>query len=160
MSYRDIIPPVNFASREKIIAEMRAMANHEGDCLMWNRGTLFSGKIEYGYFQFDNTSYLAHRVMYALCNNVTVTSSMIIRHSCDCGLCIEGVHLIAGTYKDNARDMFIRGRATRRLTPEDVRLIRELYETGEHSQSDIARMFCALPVTIHNIVKKKTWQYL
>lgn len=46
------------------------------------------------------------------------------------------------------------------LTEDDVRLIRKLYATGEHSQASLARQFGVKKVALHNIVKRKSWRHV
>ena len=64
----------------------------------------------YGYASkaVDGT-HLAHRIMWMLVNG-PVPDGMVIRHTCDNPPCVNPLHLLVGSRKDNARDMVERDR--------------------------------------------------
>lgn len=62
----------------------------------------------YGRFSpYSNTSMCPHRFSFAL-NNFKIVP--LIRHKCDNRICVNPLHLIEGTQKDNVRDCINRGR--------------------------------------------------
>lgn len=79
-------------------------------CHLW-RGA--PGPGGYGLVQgsddYQGYSFLAHRVAWALYNNIE-PGQRVIRHSCDTPACCNPRHLIDGTHTDNTRDMNDRGR--------------------------------------------------
>ena len=85
---------------------------------------------------------------------------MYIRHSCHNRLCMNPAHLCIGTPKDNVQDMIRAGRdnlgRTAKLKPEDVRMLRREFRSGL-SQREIARKHSVHFVTVHNVVRRKTW---
>ena len=58
---------------------------------------------------------------------------------------------------------FVRPRGTSRrsrthkLTPDDVREIRRLYDTGEYTQTALADMYGCSGGTVYKIVHRKSW---
>lgn len=47
-----------------------------------------------------------------------------------------------------------------KLTEEEVRAIRNLYDMGAHKQADLAREFSVSAATINCIIKRKRWGHL
>jgi hypothetical protein len=89
-------------------------------------------------------------------------------HSCDTPSCVNPDHLDGGTHADNMRDMATKGRAARnqpvdgavyakKLTPDKVREIRSLKESGEKI-SDIARRYDVTASCIVQIMAGLTWR--
>jgi hypothetical protein len=56
----------------------------------------------------------------------------------------------------------VRGEASpnARLTRKDVERIRQLYATGDYSQTSLARMFSVSTVCVFDIVHRKTWKHV
>ena len=67
---------------------------------------------------------LAHRVSYKLFVK-EVLEDLDILHRCDTPCCVNPVHLLIGTHTDNMIDSAIKGRKDRKLTRDQVILIRE-----------------------------------
>jgi len=104
-------------------------------------------------------------------------------HSCDNNFCVNPYHLFLGTQKDNIQDAVAKGRMSswkdrgdmcpaiagilnrkrnfhyRKLTVEDVIIIRQKYKEGE-MMSYIARHFKVDTTTVQAIVKRKTWKFV
>ena len=61
--------------------------------------------------------YSTHRAMYMAINGAisdgAISDGLIIRHSCDNGMCVNPHHLLMGTKKDNTQDMLERNRESR-----------------------------------------------
>lgn len=53
-----------------------------------------------------------HRAMY-IANSGAIPDGLIVRHSCDNGICINPDHLLVGTKQDNTQDMLERNRESR-----------------------------------------------
>lgn len=47
-----------------------------------------------------------------------------------------------------------------KLTRRDVRQIRKLYKTGDHTQADLAEMFGVAKPTIGHITRRETWKHV
>lgn len=131
------------------------------DCWIW---TSAIDKDGYGVFADGNRKYnKAHRFSYKLAYGV-IPKGKIICHHCDNPSCVNPEHLYAGTYKDNTRDMFKRGRNPKQdgennhnsvLSWNKVRKIRKMWASGNYTQAEIANEFnvsrgCVLGV-IYNI---------
>lgn len=89
-------------------------------------------------------------------------------HSCDNTACWNPAHLRWGTLAENMRDKAVRGRAARlqgalhggaRLTEQQARGILAEHAGGA-AQKDLADRYGVSPVTVHNIVRAKTWRHL
>ena len=46
------------------------------------------------------------------------------------------------------------------MTSNDVQSIRQIYETQDVSQKSLAERYNVSPMTIHNIVTRKTWKHV
>ncbi len=78
---------------------------------------IWQGKISnrgYGMIQYsmDGKAYTksVHRLVAALTHG-PIPTGMLALHTCDVPNCVSPAHLYVGTYEDNARDCFERGRA-------------------------------------------------
>lgn len=102
-----------------------------GRCWEW---TAYRKPNGYGAFMLRKGVFVgAHTVSFALVHG-PIPAGMSICHKCDNPPCVNPDHLFLGTQRDNAFDMFAKGRATRtrgtdranaRLTEDAVRAIRE-----------------------------------
>jgi hypothetical protein len=82
----------------------------ENECWPWRRRITDDG---YGLVCYGSLKYRAHRVAWAIHNNVLeLAPTTWILHSCDNPPCVNPRHLRVGTGKDNADDMRVRGRRT------------------------------------------------
>ncbi len=83
-----------------------------------------------------------HRLAYWVFNNKS-PKGKVIRHICDNRACINPLHLVAGTKRDNTQDMIQRGRASdwkdrrmlavdrrRKLTAKEIHKIRRRRESS------------------------------
>ena len=97
-----------------------------------------------------------------------IPDGMIIRHTCDNPPCINPAHLIPGTYGDNSRDMFERGRQNdvrgekhgrAKLTDAIVREIKTRAVAGE-LQKTIALDLGINFRTVSSIVNGHSWKHV
>lgn len=124
-----------------------------------------------GYYQIttgsrkDNSrkNTLLHRYIYEMFNDI-IDDSLVVRHKCDNGFCINPNHLELGTHQDNMNDMKTRGRSTKgernassKLTEEQVKEIRRLYSDREYNQKELSSLFDVSQRHISNIVRNISW---
>jgi hypothetical protein len=110
-----------------------------GCCWIW---TAYKMKNGYGTFHYQGLAYLAHRISYALINDIEIAElpdGIEVCHACDVPPCMR--HLFSGTRQDNMNDAVQKGRMhpVTRLTPDEIRQIRGL--RGIKPQPVIAEQF-------------------
>lgn len=97
--------------------------NKTEGCWIWVGGTTKNRKPRkpsenkhiYGQFywkEIGRNSIAAHRASYLLFVG-KIPEGLLVRHSCDNGLCVNPEHLELGTHKDNMKDMIERGRSAK-----------------------------------------------
>lgn len=71
------------------------------------------------------------------------------------------VNLAWGTESENRLDSVNQGtHNTIKLRPDDVRVIRFLYEYGDYSFAELSRHFGSKPENVSMIVARKTWKHV
>lgn len=112
-------------------------------CWLW-AGT--PGAYGYGAFRDRGKYHRAHRISHEV-HNGPIPDGYLVMHKCDTPACVNPRHLSAGTYRDNIRDCISKGRAHHqrpwaddgsdggkagaRLTPEQVREVRDRLAAGQ-----------------------------
>ena len=97
-------------------------------------------------------------------------------HTCDVPRCIRIGHLFEGDPKINAADRHAKGRTTgatvlgihpkgeqvnhAKLTTDQVRHIRKLYDAGGGSIKELMGLFTLSKTAITCVVKRKTWKHV
>src|SRR3990167_5547725 len=78
------------------------------NCWRWTGGknNMGYGRIRKG---FQASHLLAHRVSWDI-HNGSIPSGMLVLHKCDNPECTNPKHLFLGTFSDNSRDMYLKGR--------------------------------------------------
>jgi hypothetical protein len=100
----------------------------------------------------------AHRISLELALGRPLTGDAL--HHCDRPSCVNPAHLYEGSQADNTRDRDVRERmAHRKLTAEDVRLMRGLRARGWSFQK-IADGFGVNLATCHAAVTGKAWKHV
>jgi len=107
----------------------------------------------YGQFRFNGKTELAHRVSYELANGPIVVGLNVL-HKCDTPACVNPDHLEAGTQKKNIQDAHDRGLCNpyKKVSDEDIELIRLAYETLPIQQKDICKAWGISPATVSRYV--------
>ena len=138
-----------------------------GDC--WEFNGTWHGNSPHGRFFFNSKRVGAHRFSYEM-HHGPIPEGMLICHRCDNPKCVNPAHLFLGTYADNMRDAFNKGRlkpppcspgtsnGMARLTEQDVREIRSLWPGLK--QKEIADRFGVDHTTISLILLRKRWRHV
>jgi hypothetical protein len=109
-----------------------------------------------------------HRVAYKIWVG-DIPKGKYVLHTCDNRLCINPEHLFLGSHQDNMDDMISKNRQNKRpgeshhltkLKEEDIMEIRRLWDSGNETQKGIGIKLGIPGVTIHNIVRRKTWKHI
>ena len=118
-----------------------------GDCWLWV-GSAWRG---YGEFRFRRRKAYVHRFVYRAIVGA-IPPKHQIDHVCRNRRCVNPRHLEAVTQVEN-----LRRSTTTRLTPDDVRRIYALADSG-HSQASIARQTGLAPSYVCNILAGRAWK--
>lgn len=100
----------------------------------------YSAVAGYASTTIDGVRVTLHRLAYCQHAGVPLDSikGLVVRHTCDNARCINPEHLIIGTQADNMHDRKLRGGATKRKLPEDVKdAVRADYRTGKYTQREL-----------------------
>ena len=113
-----------------------------------------------------------HRLSWFIANG-PIKAGTFICHHCDEPLCLNPVHLYAGTNRDNLLDRVQRPDITvspckprgsagdrnpnHKLTSGRVKLIRALFSTGRRSCAELSRTFRIEQSAISAILRGKSW---
>lgn len=144
--------------------EFWALLDRAGDCWTWPRSTTRPGG--YGRIMIRGRKVLTHHFAWELTSGA-IPDGMRVLHRCDNPRCVRPDHLFLGTQADNVHDMWAKGRADHRgerngrarLTPDDVRQIRQLSREGV-GYRPIARRFGVASPTVRDIVKGWHWAHV
>ena len=129
-------------------------------CHWWIGSTGCAG---YGELNISGKAQRAHRIAFEMANG-PIPEGKIICHKCDNPSCVNPSHLFVGTYRDNLKDMYSKGRENNRrsrggkLDHDDVKEIRNL--KGKLSQRAIGAMFNVSHAHVGDIHSGKRWGFL
>lgn len=131
-------------------------------CINWTGSVDSKG---YGSKRVGTRVVGAHRLAYCAANGLELSdiSGLVVRHTCDNRLCVNGDHLITGSYQDNSDDMTSRQRQARgtghgqhALTEAQVHEIR----ASLLNQSQLSRHYGVARTTIQNVINRVTWTHI
>lgn len=133
-------------------------------CWEWTASTQWNG---YGQFRSPKGNTVkAHRYSYEL-ENGPINKNMSVLHVCDNPKCVNPSHLFLGTQQDNIKDKVnknrqLRGEAspTSVLISDQVIKIRNLWDSGNYTQSAISKLFGISNQHVSDIVNRKRWKHL
>lgn len=136
------------------------------------------GSQGYGEVRVNKRLVKAHRHAWELANE-PIPEGLVVCHRCDNTRCCRPDHLFLGTQRDNIADMLAKGRNTKgsdhiwsrnrnraqgerngrsKLTADQVREIRALWQTGEVTKMELGRRFGVTDVLIRQIVQGAIWR--
>ena len=135
----------------------RAGAN---ECWLWTGADAgrkqHYGKIATGRYRTDK----AHRVSWALHNGL-IPPGMFVLHTCDVERCVNPFHLFLGTQSNNMKDMHEKSRhPSKRLSVEDVVLMRKLWTSGAMSSRELAALWGCTFSNVLAITRRLTWRHV
>lgn len=141
------------------------------DCWLWQGAHNNCG---YGTLWVNGENVTAHRYSALLAGLVTDvfspkdrTQTGFILHQCDNPGCVNPGHFKIGTYADNQREAYARGRrkgykgadhANAKLSNSQVKEIRERYRKGGIRQVDLAMEYGVSQLCISGVVRGKTYE--
>jgi len=160
---------------ELIVRRFWARVEKGDGCWMWvgSRQRRSDGTPSYGLAPLGRRGVraLAHRVSWEITHGA-IPDGMVVCHRCDNPGCVRPDHLFLGTQAENLADMREKGRAhfntfpvgqrhpNSRLTADDVREMRRLYEEEGVAATALGPRFGVHPTTSHNIIRRKTWRHV
>lgn len=150
-------------SPEQIYADFLAKIEKLPSGCWEYRGTI--EKCGYGVLQIGKKQWRAHRYMYVQVHG-PVTDDVCILHKCDNRPCVNPDHLYAGSHCDNMRDKGQRGgsdgmrNGRAKITDDQVREIRRLYDAKELTQVELAARFGIGQSAISEIVRRTHWTHI
>lgn len=146
----------------------------ENECWPWQRATDGKG---YGKIGHCDRLFQAHRIAYELFVG-PIPADLLVCHKCDNPPCVNPRHLFLGTYLDNIRDMWIKGRQS---PPPRNNILPPIHRGQDHSKAkltaaqiteiksrpsirgnriQLAVEFGVTPACISKIVLGRTWRQL
>jgi len=128
-------------------------------CWPWTGGMNADG---YGLFYLRGKTFASHRQAWRLTHG-EIPPGMCICHNCPGGdrrECQNPRHMWLGTNVENMADMAIKGRTLRKLTVDDVRVIRDAWARREATTLDLGRRFEVTASTIKAVVTRRTWKHV
>jgi hypothetical protein len=138
----------------------KTVKHPHSDCVIWTGAGDRYGN--YGWTNPDTGKFIqlgAHVVSFILYNKRDVKSGSVVRHSCDNTKCVNPLHLVEGSQRDNIHDKLSRGRhpnryRSRRLPDALVLSIRDACVNADDtgfSSYHIAEQFGVSRSTVNHI---------
>jgi hypothetical protein len=149
-----------------------------GDCWLWTGGVNRRG---YGKITVGRKNYATHRYSWEITYGLIPDTKMVC-HRCDRPACVKPDHLFLGSASDNIRDAAMKGRmasgdrngsrlhpeslrrgedsSVSKLTADQVIAIYETYRSSKSLLNDVALEYGVGLLTVHRIVKGKSWKHL
>lgn len=135
-----------------------------GECWVWTAAKNSAG---YGLFG-DSKKHLVHRISYEI-HFGEIPAGLHVCHRCDNPPCLRPEHLFAGTDHDNHMDAMLKGRLKGRvdrrgtggkLTDDQIREIRRVYQEGGVTGRSLAFCYGISPSSLSKIVRGETYTNL
>ena len=122
-------------------------------CWLWTGGVASNG---YGMFWLGDKVDTAPRQSYRLfCGEIV--DDLHIMHKCDVPLCVNPDHLSLGTNAQNSYDKQKKGRAAKKLTPDEVLRMRSM---STLSKRKLANEFDVDRRMVQFILRGRSWSHI
>lgn len=121
---------VKQTSKDRFLAKVRI---DEVGCWIWTASKYRNG---YGGFSLDGKMISACHAAHMLFIG-PIPNGQVVRHICDIKLCVNPRHLLLGTLKDNNIDTVERGHSTRKLTQDQVEMVRRNRQLSSRLLADL-----------------------
>lgn len=126
------------------------------ECWLWT-GAKTKG---YGHCQVAGKRYSAHRFSYVLALG-SIPDGLCVCHKCDNPSCVNPVHLVLCTHKDNMQDKATKGRGNKtKLTVAQVKAARAVYFDFPISNAQLGKAFGVHRSTMKNALLGKAWKHV
>lgn len=142
----------------------RLMISQPGVCVIWPFGKDPDG---YGILTWEGRCRRANGLVCELMNGPRPSPKHQAAHSCGNASCVTPRHLRWATNTGNQRDRWTHGTSNRgerhgqhKLTADNVREIRRMWASGEHTQTAIGGRFGILSGSVNNILARRSWAWL
>lgn len=131
----------------------RLEVGDENECWEWQGSRNSKG---YGKITADEIGeQIAHRVAYRLFVG-EIPDNLFVCHHCDNPPCCNPKHLFLGTVQDNTQDMVEKRRQRRKLTDDDIKIIRD----KNYSLKELQDRFQISASMIGLIRRKQSYRYI
>jgi len=135
----------------------------KNECWIWKSG---KDKDGYGRFSLNKRTERSHRISYLIKFGI-IDSDLLILHICDNASCVNPDHLFQGTFLDNNKDRYTKGRSaigssngSSKISERDALEIRTLYLNEKLSLEKIGKIFGIGQSTVRDIAVGNTWKHL
>jgi len=133
-------------------------------CWLWTGAVMNTGygELQNGKGRIELTHRLAWKFAYG-----PIPKGRWVLHHCDVQRCVRPSHLFLGTQVDNMRDASKKGRTSRgmrrngvKLTDQAVRAIRRAYARGGVTMRTLGDKYGVWDSVISNVVHRKAWKHI
>lgn len=129
--------------------------DHPNGCWIWTGSKLPKG---YGRARFRGIHKATHRLSWE-CFHGPIPNGLCVCHSCHTPSCVNPDHLYLATSRQNQFDSQVVNRLAKKLTAENVVVIKKLIENNI-SHRKTAKMFHVCHALIGKIKRGQTWTHI